>query len=271
MVRCPRCGSMDAESLEAVHVELDHMGCRGCGHRELCDDYEIKDRWNETLPGEQIRRDVWHVLPSVRLFESWRALGASEPSRRTWLELNAAYAEPHRAYHTARHVGDCLRLLDEPEVAALAERPAEVEAALWFHDAVYDPRRRDNEERSAQWARDALTAAGVAPDRVRRIAVHILATRDHENVTGDGALVVDLDLAVLGSSATAFARFEREIRQEFAWVDDAAYRSGRSRVLKGFADRFRLFTHEVFRERFEVQARENLRHALARVGDAGPG
>ena len=44
---------------------------------------------------------------------------------------------PAERFATASHIAACLRLLDR--VNAEAARPDEVEAALWFHDAVYDP------------------------------------------------------------------------------------------------------------------------------------
>jgi hypothetical protein len=68
---------MDAESVEAILVELDRMKCSACGHEQICDQYQIKDEWNERVPGEGLWQAVLHVLPSVRFFELWSALGAA--------------------------------------------------------------------------------------------------------------------------------------------------------------------------------------------------
>src|SRR5262245_50113970 len=107
--------------------------------------------------------------------ESWQAmlheLGAA-PEQECYRALVDAYAEPHRAYHTGRHVSDCLALLSEH--ASLAARPAECECALWFHDAIYDPMSSHNEERSADWSVRFLSSAGVTPESIERIERHVL-------------------------------------------------------------------------------------------------
>ena len=59
--------------------------------------------------------------------------------------LLARYSEPHRRYHTLQHLAECFAAFDE--IADLAQHPADVELALWFHDAIYDTRRSDNEQR----------------------------------------------------------------------------------------------------------------------------
>jgi predicted metal-dependent HD superfamily phosphohydrolase len=59
----------------------------------------------------------------------------------------ARHAEPQRKYHTQQYLLECLRLFDE--VWHLAERPHEVEMALWFHDAIYELKSSQNEQRSA--------------------------------------------------------------------------------------------------------------------------
>jgi predicted metal-dependent HD superfamily phosphohydrolase len=265
VVRCPRCGSMDAGSVEAIHVEFDRMKCRVCGHEQVCDDYEIKDNWNETVPTDAVPREQRHVLPDVRFRELWTSLGAHGYARDVFLGLRAAYDEPSRAYHTARHIGACLRLLDEPEVKALATHLPEVEAAIWFHDAIYDTHASDNEERSARMMEESLSAAGVASDDVGRIAAHVRATKDHVPHSVDDQLVIDIDLSILGESADVFERFEEEIRREYAWVESAAYVVGRAAVLRRFSERPFIYGTPLFRARYESRARENITASLKKL------
>lgn len=130
----------------------------------------------------------WHKLMS-----QWQA----PDSDSVLSELMSAYSEPHRHYHTAHHIDDCLARLDES--AFLAEAPEEVELALWFHDAIYTPALPANERRSADWATRFLESIG-APERKRiRVRDCIMATRHTaEASSGDAAIVVDIDLSILG-------------------------------------------------------------------------
>ena len=179
--------------------------------------------------------------------------------------LEAAYAESARVYHTAEHIRECLAQFDL--CSQIATRPDEVEAAIWFHDAVYQPGASDNEDLSARLARASLTDAGASAPVADRIAELVLATQ-HLSIPEepDAALLCDVDLSILGRTADAFDEFERHIREEYAWVPEPAYRSGRSRILKGFLERPSIFQTEFFRERYEALARANLARMIAKLG-----
>ena len=192
----------------------------------------------------------------------WPRLGAQGDGHIVFTRLAAAYAEPSRAYHTADHIQDCLTLLDATR--ALARHPEEVEAAIWFHDAVYVAVRSDNEERSAELARACLREAEVASEVAERIGELVLETR-HRTTSpeGDAALLCDIDLSILGRPAEAFDLFERQIRQEYAMVPEPLYRRGRSETLRGFLNRSSIFQTAWFRQRYEDSARANLERVLA--------
>jgi predicted metal-dependent HD superfamily phosphohydrolase len=198
----------------------------------------------------------------ARWRQLWHRLGASAPMD-ALAELLAAYAEDHRAYHDFEHIRACLRELDG--VSASAAHPEEVEAALWFHDAIYDPRADDNEERSAKWAFRALRQQGVDESVAARVRDMIRATR-HTSApprTSDEALLLDIDLAILGSSEERFRRYDEDIRSEYAWVPEKDYRAARARVLEGFLERDLIYRTDEMRERYEESARRNLARALA--------
>lgn len=192
---------------------------------------------------------------------AWTALGA-RPDEGLHAELLARYAEQHRAYHTQQHLAEFLSLFDE--FRAFAERPAEVEIALWFHDAIYDVHRHDNEALSADWARAALLDAGAAADAAGRVAALVLATRHSvAPQTADEQLLVDIDLAILGAGPARFAEYEAQIRAEYAHVPEAVFNDKRGAILAGFLARPVLFGVAELRERFEAPARRNLAQALA--------
>ncbi|NJD06955.1 MAG: N-methyl-D-aspartate receptor NMDAR2C subunit [Methylococcaceae bacterium] len=198
----------------------------------------------------------------TRWAEPWRQLGA--PARTGLLsELLDRYSEAQRAYHTAQHLEECFGWFDRVRSRCL--RPAEVELALWFHDAVYDPRRTDNEERSAAWVQRELAAAALGDAVAGRVRDLVLATA-HGAIPDelDACLLVDVDLSILAADRGRFAEYETQVRQEYAWVDDAAFAAGRSRVLRGFLERPSVYLTEWFREKLETTARRNLTRALAR-------
>ena len=173
-----------------------------------------------------------------------------------------------RAYHTLQHLRECFAQL--APVESCAEHLAEVELALWFHDALYDTRAQDNEERSADWARQALAQAGVPAEVGARVRALVLATR-HAALpeVGDAQLLVDVDLSILGAAPVRFDEYERQIRQEYAWVPDAAFRQARANVLRGFLARPRIFGTPWFANRLEAPARANLARSLHAL-DAAP-
>lgn len=201
-----------------------------------------------------------------RIDEAWReahwALGvaAHDDARRG---LRARYEEPHRRYHDLTHLDACLALFEEHR--ASAARVGELLLALLFHDAVYDPLAHDNEARSAELARAHLTAASAPSDSIERVCAMILDTRTHEPSSADAALLLDLDLSILGEDPATYDLFERAIRAEFQAVPDAHFVAGRSAVLERFLARPQIYHSVAFREEREAVARHNLTRAIAEL------
>jgi predicted metal-dependent HD superfamily phosphohydrolase len=190
----------------------------------------------------------------------------SEPLR---AELVAAYTAPGRHYHDLRHI-EALNALADACADAIADRDA-VEAAIWFHDAIYDTRREDNEERSAALAEERL-AGSASEDRIARIAAMIRATAGHAMpgfsggaAAQDCALFLDMDLSILGSPEAEFDAYEEAVRREYDWVTDEQWRQGRRAVLAGLLARPAIYTTARFRASHEAAARRNLARAIARL------
>ena len=193
---------------------------------------------------------------------AWRGLLARGDGFVLRDELLEAWNQPQRHYHTLRHLHDCLGLFEG--AADAAAHPPEVEMALWFHDAVYDPRAADNEQRSADWAQRALLEAGVAQDSSARVAALVMATRHAvEPVGADEQVLVDVDLSILGAERERFDEYEVEVREEYAWVPGPVFRHKRRQILEEFLARPRIFSTPSFGGRFEANARANLARAHA--------
>ena len=195
---------------------------------------------------------------------AWMGTPAPPVAAEIFQPVLESYRQPHRHYHNLRHIAQCLA-----EMAAVRldlDDKVAVHAAILFHDCVYDPARGDNEERSADVA-EAVIRRGKWPqasiDNVRRL---ILATK-HEGraESRDAAIVVDVDLSILGKPRGNFDEYERAIRREYEHVPDADFAAGRARVLRSFLDRPTIYQSPPFRALYEKQARENLQRSLARL------
>ena len=145
----------------------------------------------------------------------------------------------------------------------LAERPAEVELALWFHDAIYDVRRSDNEEKSAEWARAELAGHGASAQPAAYVHALVMITR-HSALprTQDEKVLVDIDLSILGADEARFAEYERQIRAEYSFVPEWLFKRKRRAILQSFLDRASIYSTDHFVATLEQKARANLRRAV---------
>jgi predicted metal-dependent HD superfamily phosphohydrolase len=203
------------------------------------------------------------MLSEQRFRDLWTRLGCRNDGSLQFAALERAYAEPHRAYHSTAHIEDCLQQFDWAR--SLAVCPDEVETAIWFHDAVYDPRSSDNEQRSAAWAKQSLVDEAEAEVAERVFALVMLTRHDAEPNSSDGELLLDIDLSILGRQPDEFALDDTQIRKEYAWVPEKEYRRRRAEVLKSFLSRPSIYRTQIFCDRFESQARTNLQAALVNL------
>jgi predicted metal-dependent HD superfamily phosphohydrolase len=186
----------------------------------------------------------------------------------TFERLQGAYGERHRHYHTGEHINQCLDVLDQTRHRA--HEPDEVGLALWFHDAIYATRAKDNEAKSAQWATEFLEENFIQPTRVRRVHALVMATtHDATAQDADAGLLIDIDLSILGADGAAYDRFERNVRKEYWWVPAPLFRTTRAKILQSFLDRPSIYSTAHFRDRLEQFARNNLVKAIAALNDAG--
>jgi predicted metal-dependent HD superfamily phosphohydrolase len=175
-------------------------------------------------------------------------------------ELLALYGETGRHYHTLDHIADLLQLLDSHGLA-VSDRNA-LELVIYFHDAVYDPRRSDNEAASAALAGKRLTTLNLPVGLVAKVERYILATRHDAGGwlpdDADLALLLDLDLAVLGAERSVYAAYAQAIRSEYGMYPEDAYRAGRRKVLSAFLARPQIYGTPALKDLWEAPARDNL-------------
>jgi predicted metal-dependent HD superfamily phosphohydrolase len=196
-----------------------------------------------------------------RWLELWQRLGGQGKAVSVYGDLARHYDEPHRSYHNFDHIQHCLQEFDSARY--LARNPDAVELAIWFHDAIYDTHARDNEERSAELAVSVLKSAGMSQSLVRPVSSLVIATK-HNALPDDSdeSLLVDVDLSILGQPWEKFEEYEHQIREEYDWVDAISFVEGRSKILKMFLNRPRIYATAFFRGKYEDQARENIARSI---------
>jgi predicted metal-dependent HD superfamily phosphohydrolase len=180
-------------------------------------------------------------------------------------DLLARWTEPHRHYHTVDHLQAVLAVVnDNTDTAA---DPMAVKLAAWFHDAIYDPTRVDNEEASALLAESVLPELRVAMAQVSEIARLVRLTATHDPMPGDrnGGLLMDADLAILAAPPDTYRAYTVAIRREYAHLDDATFAAGRAGVLANLLALPRLFHTTALRDRWEDVARHNVNAELASI------
>jgi pantetheine-phosphate adenylyltransferase len=210
--------------------------------------------WRRTVP-KFVTLKVYKALELKYAQKRWNESAGQELGEKDFKVVAAAYSEPHRAYHNLDHILHTLEELDQ----ILAFNPEDVRAklvgtALWFHDVVYDPQRSDNEERSADYY-CSLTP----PHRRWSTRPMILATKYHAEAHDHPTKVmVDCDMAILGQPTEEYQRYAANIRQEYSFVADDAFKEGRMKFLNGLLARPSIYLTDFFRARYESQARANI-------------
>lgn len=192
----------------------------------------LQKRWEKTFPGE------------IEEFQI----------------IQAKYSEPGRFYHTLKHIYDSIQLLDSLSVEISR---IDVETALWFHDVVYDPKRKDNEHASALFFNSSRVSGCFDSESRQRICRMIENTAAHScGQSFDESIMIDIDLSILGSSFEKYNEYANFIRLEYSFVDDDTYRNGRKKVLESFLSREFIYSTASFRKTHETKARNNILHEI---------
>jgi predicted metal-dependent HD superfamily phosphohydrolase len=175
---------------------------------------ELMTRWNATLPRQP-------------------ELGEN---------LITRYREPHRRYHTTKHLLDVLTMIDQ---LADDHDLFLVQLAAWYHDAVYaiPAGQISNEEASARLALRELSLVGLEQEDLNQVARLVRLTETHLPGPRDpeGELLCDADLSILASDPAGYADYVAAVRAEYAQVPEEEFLAGRLAVLTELADR------EIFR------------------------
>lgn len=201
----------------------------------------------------ELKRQFFLIFPNAN----------SKDLEELFSDVSAKYQEGHRAYHNLTHIAECLSELQTIEVSK--DDRTNIEFAIWFHDVIYDPKSKSNEEDSADYFLSNSSVLGLSNDRVSKIAEYIRATKQHQpTLQNDQALryFLDIDLSILGAEEARFFEYDSAIRAEYSWVPGLIYSPKRKKVLRAFVERAPIFQTLEFQSRYESRARVNLQKII---------
>ncbi|MBX9567998.1 MAG: hypothetical protein K2X77_03845 [Candidatus Obscuribacterales bacterium] len=175
--------------------------------------------------------------------------------------FESAYSEPHRRYHTLKHIDHMLQQLEIATTAGVFNTPSkELLFAALYHDVVYDTNRSDNEEQSAQQTAEILRRCTANIPDIARIQEMIRATKhsgDFEDADDETKLLLDADMSILGSPKESYEEYVRNVRFEYKQVSDDLWKYHRVRFLIGCLKSTRIYLTSHF-AKLEKQARQNI-------------
>ncbi|TCI91100.1 HD domain-containing protein [Tenacibaculum sp. M341] len=180
--------------------------------------------------------------------------------KKFWKNIHNKYSESHRAYHNLNHLEELFRYYDQFE--SQLETPDTIAFSIFYHDVIYNIWKKDNEERSADYAVDELSKISLSKEILENIQEQILATKTHESSNNDSKLLIDFDLAILGQSEEIYESYTKAIRKEYKLIPNLLYKKGRKKVLLHFLDKKSIYKTETFVSLYEKKARVNLRNEL---------
>jgi len=216
-------------------------------------------KFQKNLDIENLRKDFLNIFVGMDL--------QRDKIEILFSELAEMYQEVGRHYHNLDHIQRMLLFLKKR--VDRIEDWVSIQLAVWFHDCVYDIHDRENEERSADFARKKLSDLGVCVDIVEKVVNLIVLTKKHKVTTDysnfDTKIFLDSDLMSLGGSFEEYKEILERIRKEYGDIPEETFKKGRRQFLKSFLSRPRIFyTDEMFVE-FEDDARRNMERELVNI------
>lgn len=182
-----------------------------------------------------------------------------DASKTVHKQLLASYREPQRVYHALSHIEHCLKKVDE--VKSLVQNPEALELSIWFHDVIYTPGAKNNEQLSADYFTQ-LTTNIFSKACGQMINENIMATlhNDNERLSGDTRYMVDIDLSSFGLPWDEFMQDSENVRLERPDLSFKDSLLGQLNFKRGLLKRPQFFRTKFFKQHYEAQAQKNLTH-----------
>ena len=156
-------------------------------------------------------------------------------------------------------------LKQSKEYRSELEDPDVVDFSIWFHDIIYKSTKKDNEKKSAEFAKKTLKSLSIENQRIDKVYDLIVSTQKHQIIDSsdsDNAYLLDFDLSILGKAWEVYENYIQQIRREYKIYPDFLYKPARKKVLLSFLERETLYFTEKYQNLYEQQARQNLKQEI---------
>ena len=207
-----------------------------------------------------------------KLLQNWSELTKNfdinqTATKKTFNQIVEAYSTPNRYYHNLEHIYNVLKVIQTLESETKYFETKTVQLAAWFHDIIYDTKAKDNEEKSAARAVELLLPLSIPSNAIKNVKRLILTTKTHQALTSDSdaQILLDADLAILGSNASEYSKYTQAIRQEYFWVPEIEYFVARKQVLENFLQRKNIYFTQEIQQTKEKTARNNLEAEIEQI------
>lgn len=177
-------------------------------------------------------------------------------------ELYDLYTDSNRHYHNLVHIFNLLNLVDTYKTNI--EEPLLFELSVWYHDAIYNAKAKDNELQSAILVQKRFSKY-LDSRELHYVNALIISTEGHfpKFKNQDIYLFLDFDLSILAAEPSVYNLYSEAIWQEYkiAYIK-VLYKVGRKKVLKNFLARDEIYFSPIFFEKYEAKARQNIKLEL---------
>lgn len=176
-----------------------------------------------------------------------------------WSEIEQHYTSKNRHYHNLSHIYHMLTQAEEVK-ASIVDYDG-FRFSIWYHDIIYKATKKDNEEKSAEFAKNRLKSLNFDEKRAKNVEILIKSTQKHDIVSNeneDNAFLLDIDLSILGTQWEVYHTYIKNIRKEYIIYPYMIYKKGRKKAMQHFIERQHIYFTQLYRSKLEKQARHNI-------------
>ena len=220
-----------------------------------------------------IRKDILSRIDKEKmhyLYEQWikvnEQVGVNKENVICWWNrIRDEYMKKWKTYHNLNHIYSMIKQYEENQVNDI-----NFWYAIWFHDIVYIPMRKDNEMHSIKMFEDFYNEnKNELNNKIHCTEVneYIKETENHllskENNNKKIDMFLDFDMMIMATDN--IEQYENEIRGEYSNISTEEYNKGRSDFLNKILSKPHIYRTDSYISQYEEKARHNINKLLKQL------